>query len=53
MLLYADDAVVLAESEEELQEMLEKLELSTKGMDLKINVSKTKIVIFWGRKCGI
>jgi hypothetical protein len=46
MLLYADDVVVLAESEEELQEMLEKLELSTRGMDLKINVSKTKIVIF-------
>jgi hypothetical protein len=46
MLLYADDAVVLAESEEELQVMLEKLELSTRGMDLKINVSKTKIVIF-------
>jgi hypothetical protein len=27
MLLYADDAVVLAESEEELQVMIEKLEL--------------------------
>jgi hypothetical protein len=26
--------------------MLEKLEWSTRGMDLKINVSKTKIVIF-------
>jgi Reverse transcriptase (RNA-dependent DNA polymerase)/Endonuclease-reverse transcriptase len=48
MLLYADDAVVVAESAEELQSMLVSLEESTRSMDLKINGGKTKIMVFNG-----
>lgn len=48
LLLYADDAMLLAESVEELQSMLDCLEESTKSMDLKINVGKTKIMVFGG-----
>lgn len=48
ILLYADDALLVAESEEKLQEMLNRLEESTKKMDLRINISKTKVMVFGG-----
>jgi hydrogenase maturation factor len=43
--LYADDALLLAESEEELQSMIASLQESTSSMDLKINVGKTKVIV--------
>ena len=51
-LLYADDQVLLASSEEELQEMVNILcgTLERKGM--KVNVSKTKAMVFERDDCG-
>ncbi|KAF1010546.1 MAG: hypothetical protein GAK29_05048 [Acinetobacter bereziniae] len=46
VLLYADDAVLVAEDPNELQGMMQKLGESAKKMDLKINASKTKVVVF-------
>jgi hydrogenase maturation factor len=40
-----DDALLLAESEEELQNMIVSLQESTSSMDLKINVGKTKVMV--------
>ena len=50
LLLYADDALLVAESEDELQGMLERFHVSTKSMDLRINVSKTKVMVFGGEE---
>ena len=46
-LLYADDSVILAESAEEMQRALCALHDYCIKWDLKINVGKTKIVIFF------
>ena len=46
VLLYADDTIVLAESADQLQKALNKLDEYCKIWSLKINISKTKIVIF-------
>ena len=45
-LLYADDTVILAESETELQKALDALELYCKLWQLQVNLDKTKIIIF-------
>ena len=46
MLLYADDAVVFSTSCEFLQSMLNDIELYCGTLGLKINTSKTKVMIF-------
>ena len=46
VLLYADDTILLAESPEELQAALYSMNLYCNDWNLKINVSKTKVVIF-------
>ena len=45
-LLYADDLVLLSESESGLQSCLDKLNLYSKKWKLDINANKTKIMIF-------
>lgn len=45
-LLYADDMVLIAEKEEEMKSMLERLEGYIDRKGLEINVEKTKIVRF-------
>ena len=46
LLMYADDMVLLAETPEGLQSMLHSLERYTNYWNLKVNVDKTKVVIF-------
>ena len=46
VLLYADDTILLAESLEELQTALNIMILYCNDWNLKINVSKTKVVFF-------
>ena len=50
MLLYADDIIVFANTAEELQEQLNRLKLYCDKWKLKINVEKTKVMVF--RKGG-
>ena len=50
ILLYADDAVVFAESENELQAALNAMFLYCKSWDLEVYPSKTKITVFSNRK---
>ena len=45
-LLYADDIVLLSTTEEGLQSSVQKLSAFCKEWDLKINVSKTKVIVF-------
>ena len=51
LLLYADDIVIFANSAEELQSGLDLLSVYCNKWKMKVNVSKTKILIF--RKGGI
>src|SRR5260221_12322125 len=44
-LLYADDLVLMAESEEELREKLLKWRVGLEAKGLKVNVGKTKIML--------
>lgn len=54
MLLYADDAVLFAKSPQTLQNMLNKLYEYSSTWDLKVNIEKTKIMIFEkGRKTDV
>ena len=46
LIMYADDTVLIAESVESLQEMLNTLYRYTKEWNLTVNVQKTKIVVF-------
>jgi hypothetical protein len=46
LLLYADDTVIFAESQQELQQILKLFEHYCNIWKLKVNVSKTKIVVF-------
>ena len=46
VLLYAEDTILLAESPEELQTALNSMNLYCNDWNLKINVSKTKVVFF-------
>ncbi|MFA0954709.1 RNA-directed DNA polymerase, partial [Klebsiella pneumoniae] len=48
VLLYADDALLLAESEVELQDLLNSLNESVSSMHLRINASKTKVLVVCG-----
>ena len=45
-LLYADDTIILAETEQDLQKGLNGLFEYCNQWQLKVNVEKTKIVIF-------
>jgi len=45
-LAYADDIVLMADKEEEMKSMIEKLEKYLKGKSLGLNVGKTKIMRF-------
>ena len=50
VLLYADDTVLLAESPEELQQLLDIFSQYCRTWKLKVNTSKTKVLIFGIRK---
>ena len=50
VIIYADDTVVLAESEEGMQNALDIFQLYCKQWKLEVNVNKTKIIIFSKRK---
>ena len=51
LLLYADDIVIFANSAEELQHSLDSLGDYCRKWKLKVNVKKTKVMVF--RKGGI
>ena len=46
MLVYADDIVLLAENEEELQQLLHELNLWCENNKLEVNASKSKVIHF-------
>lgn len=50
MLLYADDTVLFAESEDEMQLLLNDFSKYCKDWKLNINVDKTKFLIFGNRR---
>ena len=52
-LMYADDLVLLSESPNGLQTCLERLETYTEKWGLKLNLKKTKVVIFHNRRRNI
>ena len=43
-LRYADDTILMAESEEELRSVLMKVKVESEKVGLKLNIQKTKIV---------
>ena len=43
-LRYADDTILMAESEEELQILLMKVKVESEKVGLKLNIQKTKIM---------
>ena len=43
-LIYADDTILMAESEEELKSLLMKVKEESEKVDLKLNIQKTKII---------
>ena len=43
-LTYADDTILMAESEEELRSLLMKVKEESEKADLKLNIQKTKIM---------
>ena len=45
-LIYADDTTLIAESEEELNSLLMKMNEDSEKADLKLNIQKTKIMAF-------
>ena len=45
-LRYADDATLMAESEEELKSLLMKVKEESEKVGLKLNIQKTKIMAF-------
>ena len=45
-LRYADDATLMAESEEELKSLLMKVKEESEKVGLKLNIKKTKIMVF-------
>ena len=44
-LIYADDTILMAESEEELKRLLMKVKEETEKRGLKFNIQKTKIMV--------
>ncbi len=51
LLLYADDLAILAESEQDLQDMLNVLHEWTQEFDMSVNIDKTKVVHFRKGPC--
>ena len=45
-LRYADDTILMAESEEELKNLLMKMNEESEKVGLKLNIQKTKIMAF-------
>ena len=45
-LRYADDTTLMAESEEELKSLLMKVKEESEKVGLKLNIQKTKIMVF-------
>ena len=45
-LRYADDTALMAESEEELKSLLMKVKEESEKVGLKLNIQKTKIMVF-------
>ena len=45
-LRYADDTILMAESEEELKGLLMKVKVESKNVGLKLNIQKTKVMAF-------
>ena len=45
-LRYADDTILMAESEEELKSLLMKVKEESEKVSLKLNIQKTKIIAF-------
>ena len=45
-LRYADDTMIMAESEEELKSLLMKMKEESENVDLKLNIQKTQIMAF-------
>ena len=45
-LLYADDTLILAESDKELQKALDSLNTYCNKWELNVNIDKTKVIIF-------
>ena len=43
-LIYADDATLMAESEEELKSLLMKVKVESEKVGLKLNIQKMKII---------
>ena len=43
-LRYADDTILMAESEEELKSLLMKVKVESEKLGLKLNIQKTKII---------
>ena len=43
-LKYADDTILMAESEEELKSLLMKVKMESEKVGLKLNIQKTKII---------
>ena len=50
LLLYADDTVILAENEKDLQSALNAMSDYCKLWGLTVNAAKTKVVIFWKKQ---
>ena len=44
-LRYADDTILMAESEEELKSLLMKVKVESEKVGLKLNIQKTKIMV--------
>ena len=54
-LRYADDPILMAESEEELKSLLMKVKEESEKVGLKLNIQKTKILAsgpFMANRCG-
>ena len=49
---YADDTILMAESEEELKSLLMKVKEESEKVGLKLNIQKTKIMAFMGNRWG-
>ena len=45
-LRYADDTTLMAESEEELKNLLMKVKEESENADLKLNIQKTKVMAY-------
>jgi len=52
-LRYADDIILLATSEAELQELVDRLDLASRKYSLLINVNKTKVMASDGIACRV